>query len=113
MKNLFKILAILLCFVFMAAHWSRAGMSELSILCLLFPFILLWRHRIAAIVTQIVLFLFGLEWIRALLAYVNIRIENQEDWLRLAVILVAVSLINFATILVFRTASMKARYKLK
>lgn len=111
MKTFFKFFAIILCFILMAAHLSRADMIMLSIISLLFPFILLWKHKISAITVQIALGLFGLEWIRALVYYARIRVENGEDWLRLALILGTVAIINFATILVYRTRYMKEKYK--
>ena len=45
--------------------------------------------------------------------YARIREAKGEDWLRLAIILGVVALLNFATVLAFRTKSMKERYGLK
>ena len=62
---------------------------------------------------QLFLILYGFEWIRTIFFYARIRTEKGEDWLRLAVILGTVALLNFATVLVFRTKSMKERYRLE
>jgi len=112
MKNLMKILPIVLCSLLMAAHLLRADVFVLLIVSLLIPFLLLWKNKITARVVQLSLFLYGFEWIRTTIYYVNIRTEKGEDWLRLAIILGIVALLNFATILVFRTKSMKDRYQL-
>ncbi|MCK4654258.1 MAG: hypothetical protein KAU01_07425, partial [Candidatus Cloacimonetes bacterium] len=58
------------------------------------------------------LMLAGIEWIRTTVYYARIRIENGEPWLRLAIILGSVAVLNFATVLVFRTKSMRERYRL-
>jgi hypothetical protein len=58
------------------------------------------------------LLLAGIEWIRTTIYYTRIRIEIGEPWLRLAIILGAVAVLNFATILVFRSKLMKEKYKL-
>ena len=113
MKVFLKFLPIIICFILMAAHLSRANMIILMVICLLFPFILFWKSKISARVIQIVLVLFGLEWIRTLIYYARIRIENGEDWLRLALILGTVTILNFVTILIYRSTYMIERYDLR
>lgn len=110
MKLLLKTLPILLCFILMAAHLSRAGMAILPVLCFVIPALLFWRNKTAARIIQVLLFLFGVEWLRSLAKYVTLRIENDMDWIRLALILVIVALFNFGTIFIFRNKAMKERY---
>ena len=112
MKNFMKILPIILCFLLLAAHFGRANLLILQILSILIPFLLFWKTKIAAFIIQACLILAGIEWIRTAVYYARIRIENGEPWLRLAIILGSVAVLNFATILVFRTKSMKKRNKL-
>ena len=112
MKNFVKILPIILCSLVMAAHLGRANMFILQIITLLIPFILIWKNKISARVMQLFLIVYGIEWIRTINYYAQIRITKGEDWSRLAIILGVVALLNFATALVFRTKSMKERYKL-
>jgi heme/copper-type cytochrome/quinol oxidase subunit 4 len=83
----------------------------LQILSLLIPFLLFWKSKLSARIIQIFLILGGIEWIRILIYYARIRVENGEDWLRLAIILGVVAILTTATALVFRTESMKERYK--
>ena len=113
MKNIINILPIVLCSLLMAAHLGRANMFILQYISLLIPFLLFWKNKIAARAVQLFLILYGFEWIRMIFHYGRIRIESGESWIRLAIILGVVVLINFATILVFRTKSMKERYRLK
>ena len=111
MKMFLKILPITLCFLLLAAHFGRANLLILQIISILIPFLLFWKTKITAIIIQACLMLAGIEWIRTTVYYARIRIENGEPWLRLAIILGSVVVLNFATVLIFRTKSMKARYK--
>ena len=112
MKFFLKILPIILCSFIMAAHLGRANMFVLQIVILLIPLILIFKNKISARVMQLFLIIYGIEWIRTIFYYAEIRIEKGEDWSRLAIILGVVALLNFATVLVFRTKSMKVRYRL-
>lgn len=112
MKNFIKILPIILCSLIMAAHLGRANMFVLQIISLLIPFILIWKNKFSARAVQLFLIICGFEWIRTINYYAQIRIAKGEDWSRLAIILGVVAFLNFATILVFRSKSMKERYKL-
>lgn len=96
----------------MAAHLFRANLMVLLLISLSIPFLLLWKNKSAAIIIQLFLVLSGLEWIRTLINAVQIRITYNEDWIRLAIILGAVALLNFAAIFVFRTSYMIERYQL-
>ena len=113
MKNFIKILPIALCSLIMAAHLGRANMFILQYLNLIVPFLLFWKNKISARAIQLFLILYGFEWIRTLIYYTRIRMENGEGWLRLAMILGVVALLNFATALVFRSKSMMDRYGLE
>ena len=97
----------------MAAHLGRANLFVLQYISLLIPFILIWKNIISARVVQFFLIIYGFEWIRTIVYYARIRTANGEDWFRLAIILGIVALLNFATVLVFRTKSMKERYGLE
>ena len=112
MKIFLKILPIILCFLLLAAHFGRANLFILQIISILIPFLLFWKTKVTAFVIQACLMLAGIEWIRTTVYYTRIRIENGEPWLRLAIILGTVAILNFATILVFSTKSMKEKYKL-
>jgi hypothetical protein len=111
MKIFWNILPIIICSLLMAAHLGRANMFILQIISLLIPFLLIWKSKISARTIQLFLVLYGLEWIRTLIYYAQIRIENGEGWLRLALILGVLAILNFATILVFRSKCMKERYE--
>lgn len=113
MKNLLRLLPVLLSFGLLAAHFSRAGMFPFVILSLLFPFILLIRRKWAARGIQALLLLGALEWIRAMFGYIEIRKSIGDDWGRLAIILVTVALLTACSGLVFRGRSLRKRYELE
>jgi len=113
MKNFLKYFSIILCYLILAAHFGRANILVLQIVVLIIPFLLFWKNPIAARIVQIGLILGGFEWIRTLIYYAKLRTENGEDWLRLAIILGAVSILTFAAGLIFRSGYMKERYKLQ
>ena len=112
MKNFIKIVPIVLCSLIMAAHLGRANMFILQIITLLIPFVLFWKNKLSVRVVQVFLIIYGFEWIRTIFYYARIRTAHGEDWFRLAIILGIVAFLNFATVLVFRSKSMKERYGL-
>ena len=112
MKNFWKILAIVFCSLLLAAHFGRAGLFALQYVCVLIPFLLFWKSKIAARIIQIYLVLGGLEWFRITVHYIKIRMASGEPWLRLLIILGVVAILTMATALVFRSKSMKDRYEL-
>ena len=99
MKNFLRILPFLLCSLLMAAHLFRANLLILMIISLLIPFALIIKSKISLRIVQITLVIYSLEWIRTMISYVAERIENGDNWLRLAIILSVVALANLLSIL--------------
>jgi len=89
---IFRLLPVLLSFLLIAAHFSRADQSILLIISLTIPFLLLIKKRIIIRIMQIVLLLAGAEWIRAMLIYIEVRQSSGDDWTRLAIILSIVAI---------------------
>jgi hypothetical protein len=54
----------------------------------------------------------AIEWIRTIYVLVSIRLEIGLPWARLAVILGAVACFTLASVLVFFSDTLKARYRL-
>jgi len=93
--KILRIVLIVLAFVVLAAHLSRAGSNLLAGLILLAPLLLLVREPWAGWTLRVALLLGGFEWIRTLVRLVGERRAADDDWTRLAVILVAVALLTF------------------
>ena len=92
--RILRIVGIVLAFVLLAAHFSRAGSDVLAGLMLLLPLLMAVRRPWAGWTLRVLLVLGALEWLRTLVRLVGERREAGEDWLRLAVILVAVAAVT-------------------
>lgn len=92
MKVFLRLVPVFLSFLLLAAHFSRAGSPILVVLALGAPLLLLVRTPWAARVVQAALVLGALEWVRTTLAIAGRRMEAGEPWLRMAIILGAVTL---------------------
>lgn len=90
-----KTMLIVLSCLLLAAHFSRAGWEVLAIASVALPLLLLPGRPAAARVVQVGLLLGGLEWLRTLVRIAARRIDGGEDWIRLAVILGAVTVVTF------------------
>lgn len=94
----------------MAAHLMRMDLFPLQLISLMIPLVLFWKNKISIRIIQFFLILCGLEWIRTLVFYVQLRIENGQDWMRLAIIIGIVTLLNFLSLLVFKSKRLKEYY---
>lgn len=102
MRNFLRILPFLLCSLLMAAHLFRANLLILMIISLLIPFVTIIKSKISLRIVQITLVIYSLEWIRTMISYVAERMENGDNWLRLAIILSVVALANLLSILALK-----------
>ena len=107
-----RLLPVIFSFLFLSAHFSRAGLSILSILFLLFPLMLFFNKVWVARLTQIILIIGSMEWIRSIFYYVNQRQEVDEPYIRLVIIIGFVTLFTGLSALVFRNKTLKERYNL-
>jgi len=108
-----RFIPVILSFLILAAHSSRADSNIIAVLILIMPFLLFIKKAFIARIIQIALIAGAAEWIKAMFYYIDIRKETGEDWTRLAIILSAVSLFTLLSALIFQTKSMKKIYKLK
>ena len=111
--NFIKLLPVIISIAFLSAHYYRAGFLPLVIIISLSLLVLLVRQSWAVRVIQVELFIGGIEWIRTVYNLVMARQSMDMPWVRLALILGAVSLVSFCSICIFRAGSLKTRYRLK
>jgi asparagine N-glycosylation enzyme membrane subunit Stt3 len=104
-------LPILAC-VLLAAHFFRADQLALALASALLPLLLAVPRAWAARTMQVALVIGAIEWLRTLAEFAAVRISMGQPVLRLVAILVAVALFTAASALVFRSAGMRARYRL-
>ncbi|NOZ45674.1 MAG: hypothetical protein GXO79_02720, partial [Chlorobi bacterium] len=105
-----RITPVILSFLMLTAHFQRIYLNWLSLFVLLIPFILIYKKPVAVRIIQAILVLGSIEWIRIIFVYCSLRIENEEPWLRLAIILGVVALFTLASTLVFKNKKLKAIY---
>lgn len=110
--NFVRLLPVLLSALLMGAHFSRADNSLAVVLSLAFPVVLLVRRPWVARLTQVLLLLGAIEWIRTTVVIAGRRQASGESWLRMAIILGAVAVFTLASALVFRGTGLRARYGL-
>jgi len=108
--NALRLLAPILSFLVLAAHFYRAGQQALALACILILFLLFVKRSWIPYLMQAALVLGALEWLRSLMMLVHIRIEWGQPWQRLAFILGGVALFTLLSALVFRSKSLKSRY---
>ena len=81
-----------LAFVLGGAHFWRAGQYPFSVGCMLFA-LLVWRREAwIRQVTLVLLPLLAARWVWAAAQFVQIRMFMEQPWMRLACILLGVSL---------------------
>lgn len=97
-----RVVLIVLAFLLLAAHFSRAGSNVLAGVSLVFPLMLLVREPWARWTLRIALILGGFEWLRTLVRLVSQRRGTGDEWVRMTVILGAVVLVTFLAAMAVR-----------
>jgi hypothetical protein len=110
--NFIKLLPVILSLLLLGAHFFRAGIIVLVLLVIVVLFMLLIRQPWVVRLVQFVLIVGGLEWVRTLLAIVNLRQMSGGPWMRLSLILGGVALLTMCSALVFRFKSLRELYNL-
>jgi hypothetical protein len=95
----------------LGAHTMRLEMPVLMAIPVAVLLLLCWPHRWVARLAQGTLVLGALEWVRATLVYVSARQDLGMPWKRLAIILGSVALFTLLSSLVFRTRTLRCRYR--
>ncbi|MEW6601783.1 MAG: hypothetical protein AB1499_12500 [Nitrospirota bacterium] len=110
--NFIKLLPVFFSLLLMTAHFYRGGSLPLTVTVLTGLLLLIVPRRWVARMIQAMLAIGGIEWIVTMYRLVSIREAAGMPWIRLAVILGAVSMITFGSIFIFRLKSLRIRYKL-
>lgn len=108
--NFLRLLPVILSFLLLGAHFYRAGLLPLTLLCAAVLFLLLLRKSWVPLLFQVLLMLGALEWLRTLFMFAQMRIAFGEPWTRLAIILGAVAVFTALSGLVFKNRKLAARY---
>ena len=106
-----RLIPVILSLVLLAAHFYRAGLLPVAVICLGLVPLLFWKKSWVPRFFQVLLLLGALEWLRALYTFAAMRIAWDQPWTRLALILGAVALFTALSGLVFRARKLQAFYR--
>jgi len=110
--NFLRLLPAILSLLLLGAHFSRHNLSLLIVIPLVLLGLLFLCEPWVARLVQWVLVLASLEWLRTAVVLALQRQDQGMPWARSAVILGAVCVFSLASALVFRSAGLRARYRL-
>ena len=109
--NFVRLIPVFLSLLLLGAHFLfHTGQVAIAIIPLLFLIPLMFRKSWVPWLTQVVLLLGAVEWVRTLYVGVNQKMAIGDDWQRYALILGAVALFTALSCLVFRSKGLRARY---
>lgn len=94
----------------LGAHFLRAGNLGLLLASLALIALMFVRRPWAARIIQVGLLLGALEWLRALIVLVTLRMQTGEPFTRLAIILGSVAVVSVASTLLSRTRRLRQRF---
>lgn len=109
--NLLLLLAPILSFLVLGAHFLRSGNFLLVAAALALVGSLAARSPWVPRVAQAALLLGAIEWVRTLVLITGVRLRAGEPYVRLVIILGGVALVSAASALVFETARLRQRYR--
>ncbi len=101
---------VVISFLLLAAHFTRAGQTMLVVVTLLLPLMLFFKKGWVVRVVQLALVAGAVEWLRTLMVFQAIRVEHGLPWVRLAVIIGGVALFTGCSALVFFHKSLQRKY---
>jgi len=108
--NFLRLIPVILSFLLLGAHFYRAGLFPFAALALILPLLLFIKQKWVVRLSQALLVIGSIEWVRTLLGLVEIRQAMGMPWTRLAVVLGVVALFTGLSALVFQNRSLKERY---
>jgi len=107
-----QLFPVILSLLILAAHFSRADNIYFTIIPFILITLLLIEKPLTARIIQASLVLGSLEWMRTINYLAAGRIENDQPWIRLVIILGMVSLFTLSSAFVFYREPLKKRYGL-
>jgi hypothetical protein len=102
-----------LAFLLLAAHFYRSEHLLVASACFLAIFLVFVRRPWAAYAIQVCLVLGSIEWLRSTVSLVLSRRMLAEPYIRLAIILVGVTLFTALSLLVFRKNNVRDHFRVE
>ncbi len=110
LTTFFYFLPLSLSLLLGVAHFFRNSNTPLQISCVILFFLLPFRHQLIAKTIQWSLIALSLEWVWTGYKIASVRIENDENWHRLVLIIGAVALFTFCSSCLIYTKRLKRYY---
>lgn len=107
---IFRLFPVFISSLLIGAHFQRAGMTLVAIICVLIPFSLFYARPISMRLVQLFLVVAALEWLRTLIYLVQLRMDHGMEWYNLAIILGLVATFTLCSALVFRNNRIRRMY---
>jgi hypothetical protein len=85
------IVSVVIAFLLLAAHFLRDGNTVLVAVCVLAPFLLLFKKRWCLILVRVLLFAGALVWLQTTIVLLWQRWEMDAPWMRMLLILAGVT----------------------
>jgi hypothetical protein len=112
MTRVLSYLLIVLSLIILGAHFLRDGQTVAVAGSLLLVPLLMVRRPWVARLTQLVLILGAIEWLRTIYVLVQLRTAHDEPFARLVVILGLVAAVTLCAALLFQFSPLRRIYRL-
>lgn len=107
-----RLLPVFLCFLLLSAHFLRAYQTFIALFSLLAPGLLFFPRPWSVRTIKILLLFASAEWLRTMVQLVQLRVEMDAPWTRMAIILSLIAITTCASTLLFRQRAVKKHYGL-
>ena len=113
MKRALFYVPIVLSLVILGAHFMRYGNSAGVIGSAVMIALLFVRRPWVARLIQVALVLGALEWVRTLYMLMQVRVAQDQPFVRMTIILGVVAAVTLGSALLFQSPTLKKYYRLK
>lgn len=97
--------------VLLAAHFSRADNNIIAIFCLMIPFLMFIKKKWILTLLSILTFSGGIVWLHTAYTLTKARIGIDESWVRMAIIIIIVSLFTLLSGYFINSGKIRKSYK--
>ena len=111
MLTVLQLTPVVLSFLVLGAHFLRGGNTPLVVISLGLLALLAVRRSWAARLLQVALLLGALEWVRTLIGLAGNRMQADQPFLRMAIILGIVAAVTGLSALLFQTKTLGRVYR--
>ena len=108
--NILRLIPAILSLLLLAAHYYRAGLLPVAVVIVVSLFMLIFRRQWPLRIARVLLFAGTFEWIRVTFLLTSARQAAGAPWVRLAMILAAVTVICCSSLVFLYSRPVKRMY---